>query len=194
MVLPHCVRSLRLPLGLFTGLLPGTLSIFLIWTVRSLTLTGRSPMASSTLRSVLCLSGCQFLCPVFVMLRWNHLSTCFSTVLLLRVFGLGCSLWCFVFLLCPVILCQHALFGFSSDELRVTPRIFVYLLKVCKLLIWQSRNDFRFRTSRPGATSIIAQVKARVRLHLPLFFKRFMSWSTRGVVASVAAGQVSLNI
>ena len=40
--------------------------------------------------------------------------------------------------MCPVILCRHALFGFSSDELRVTPRIFVYLLNVCKLLIWQS--------------------------------------------------------
>lgn len=48
-------RSLRLLLGLFTGQLPGALSTFVIWTVRSLTLTGRSPMAFSTPRSVLCL-------------------------------------------------------------------------------------------------------------------------------------------
>lgn len=106
--------------------------------------------------------------------------------------------------MCRVILCKHALFGFTSDELRVTPRIFVYLLNICKLLIWQSRNDFRFRDIRPGATSIIAQVKLRVRFNLPLFFKRFKSprrkryfhcqWGARGVVASVAAGQLSVNI
>lgn len=106
--------------------------------------------------------------------------------------------------MCPVVLYRHALFGFSSDELRVTPRIFVYLLYVCKFLIWQSRNDFCFRDVRPGATSIIVQVKTCVRLHLPLFFKRFKSsrwkryfhcqWGARGVVASVAAGQLTLNL
>lgn len=39
--------------------------------------------------------------------------------------------------MCPVILCRHVLFGFSPDELRVTPRIFVYLLNVCKFVIWR---------------------------------------------------------
>ena len=75
----------------------------------------------------------------------------------------------------PVLLCRHALFGFNPDELRVTPRIFVYLLNVCKFCIWQSRNDFRFRDIRPGAVSVIAKVKARVEFNLPLFFKRFKS-------------------
>ena len=106
--------------------------------------------------------------------------------------------------MCPVILCRHVLFGFNSDELRTVPRIFVYLLLVCKFLIWQSRNDFRFRDVRPGATSIIIRVKARVRFNLPLFFKRFKSprrkryfnrqWGARGVVATVSAGQLTLNL
>ena len=106
--------------------------------------------------------------------------------------------------MCPVILCRLALFGFNSDELRATPSIFVYLLNICKLLIWQSWNDFRFRDIRPGATSIIAQVKTWVRFNLPLFFKRFKpprrkryfhrQWGTRGAVASVGAGQLSVNI
>ena len=106
--------------------------------------------------------------------------------------------------MCPVILCRHVLFGFNSDELRAVPRIFVYLLFVCKFLIWQSRNDFRFRDVRPGATSIIVQVKARVRFNLPLFFKRFKSprrkryfnrqWGARGVVATVTAGQLTLSL
>ena len=43
--------------------------------------------------------------------------------------------------MCPVILCRHVLFGFNSDELRVTPRIFVYLLKLVKFLICHSWND-----------------------------------------------------
>lgn len=30
--------------------------------------------------------------------------------------------------MCPVILCRHVLFRFNSDELRATPRTFVYLL------------------------------------------------------------------
>ena len=104
--------------------------------------------------------------------------------------------------MCPVILCCHALFGFSSDELRLTPCIFVYILTVCKFFIWRSCNDSRFCDVSPGAVSIIAQVHTRVRFHLPLFFKRFESshqkcyfhrqWGTHGVVASVAAGQLTL--
>ena len=58
--------------------------------------------------------------------------------------------------MCPVILCRHVLFGFNSDELRATPRVFVYLLNGCKLVIWQSRNDQRFRDIPPGAASVIA--------------------------------------
>ena len=106
--------------------------------------------------------------------------------------------------MCPTILCQHVLFGFGPDELRAVPRIFVYLLNVCKFVIWQSRNDFRFRDVSPGATSAVIKVKARVKFNLPLFFKRFKSprrqryfhrqWGARGVVASVAAGQLTVNL
>ena len=77
--------------------------------------------------------------------------------------------------MCPVILC-HVLFGFSPDELRDTPRIFAYLLNVCKFVIWQSRNaDYRFRDLSPGATSAVIKVRARGKFNLPLFFKRFRS-------------------
>ena len=104
--------------------------------------------------------------------------------------------------MCPVILCRHVLFGFSPDELRDTPRVFAYMLNVCKFVIWQSRNDYRFRDLSPGATSAVFKVRARVKFNLPLFFKRFRSprrqryfhrqWGANGVVASVAAGQLTL--
>ena len=96
-------------------------------------------------------------------------------------------------LMCPVILCHHVLFGFSCDELRATPRIFVYILNLCKFTIWQSRNDYRFRGIPPDAVSAIIKVKVRLKFNLPLFFKRFRSagcqryfhgqWGARGVVA-----------
>ena len=104
--------------------------------------------------------------------------------------------------MCPVILCRHVLFGFSPDELRVTPRIFTYLLNVCKFVMCQSRNDYHFPDIPPGATSAVIKVKARVNFHLPLFFKRFTSacrqryfhcqWGARGVVTAVAAGQLTV--
>ena len=104
----------------------------------------------------------------------------------------------------PVILCRHVLFGFNSDELRVMPRIFVYLLNLSKFLIWHSRNDFRFRGIHPGAAEVIMKAKVRVRFNIPLFFKRFMSsrrrryfhrqWGARGVVASVVDGCCLVNI
>jgi len=106
--------------------------------------------------------------------------------------------------MCPAILCRHVLFGFNPDELRATPNIFVYILNVCKFVIWQSRNDFRFRDVPPGAASVVIKVKARVKFNLPLFFKRFKSgrrqryfhrqWGARGVVASVAAGQLAISL
>ena len=104
--------------------------------------------------------------------------------------------------MCPVILCRHVLFGFSPDKFRITPRVFAYLLNVCKFVIWQSRNDYRFRDIPPGATSAVIKVKASVKFNLPLFFKRFRSarrqqyfhrqWGANGVVASVAAGQLTM--
>ena len=77
--------------------------------------------------------------------------------------------------LAPSLACRHALFGFSSAELLVVPRIFVYILGVCKFYIWHARNDFRFHYVRPGAASVIENVKTRVRFHLPLHFNRFLS-------------------
>ena len=69
----------------------------------------------------------------------------------------------------PVFLVHHSLFGLDLAEFRATPRIFVYILNVCKLFIWRSRNDFRFCGIQPGAVSIIESVKARVKFNLPLF-------------------------
>ena len=106
--------------------------------------------------------------------------------------------------LAPSLVCRHALFGFNSDELRVVPRIFVYILNVCKFFIWHARNDFRFRDIRPGAASVIENVKTRVRFHLPLHFKRFVSsrkrryfhrqWGARGTVASVTGDRLVLHL
>lgn len=99
----------------------------------------------------------------------------------------------------PVLLVRHSLFCLDPVELRATPRIFVYILNVCKFFIWRSRNDLRFRGVQPGAVSVIESVKARVKFNLPLFFKRFKSsrrrryfrrqWGARGVVAAVVDGK-----
>ena len=74
----------------------------------------------------------------------------------------------------------------------VTPRIFVYLLNVCKFFVWQSQTDFRSRNVRPGAADIIIMkvMMTRLRFHLPIFFKHFKSlrrhryfhhqWGARG--------------
>ena len=122
-------------------------------------------------------------------------------------FGSECFVLASIFAVCffpYVILCRRVLFGFNSDELRVTPRIFVYLLNLSKFLIWHSRNDFRFRGIYPGAAEVITKAKVRVRFNIPLFFKRFRSsrrrryfhrqWGARGVVASVVDGRCLVNI
>ena len=75
--------------------------------------------------------------------------------------------------LAPSISLRHLLFGFSSDELTVVPRVFVYLLFVLKCCNWSQQNDFRFHSVAPSAIGLLARMKARVRFHLPLFFKRF---------------------
>ena len=43
----------------------------------------------------------------------------------------------------PVLLVRHVLFGFNLEELGILPRVFVYILNVCKFYIWLARNDFR---------------------------------------------------
>ena len=104
--------------------------------------------------------------------------------------------------LSPSLVCRHVLFGFSPDEVRSIPRIFVYMLNVCKFSIWKVRNDFRFRDVPPGAFEVIEMVKSRVRFFLPLLFNRLKSsrprrlfhrqWGASGVVGSVVDGRFFL--
>ena len=106
--------------------------------------------------------------------------------------------------LAPALLCRHVLFGFNRDELRCVPRVFVYLLNVCKYFLWLARNDFRFRDIPPSALVVLENVKVRVRFNLPLFFKRFRSsrrrryfvrqWGARGLVASVVDGALVVHL
>ena len=81
--------------------------------------------------------------------------------------------------LAPSINVRHVLFGFSTDELLCVPKVFCYLLNVCKYLVWWQRNDFRFRGDRPGAIRLIASMKARLSFYLPLLFKRCHSITRR---------------
>ena len=104
----------------------------------------------------------------------------------------------------PSLSLRHVLFGFSADELVSVPRIFAYLLNVCKFFIWLARNDFRFRDTRPGAIVVIGQVKARVAFYLPLYFKRFRSarrkryflrqWCANGTLGSVGEAGLSISL
>ena len=106
--------------------------------------------------------------------------------------------------LLPSLSLRHVLFGFSPDELVSVPRIFVYLLNVCKFFSWLARNDFRFRDTRPGAIMVIGQVKARVAFYLPLYFKRFRSarrkryflrqWCANGTLGSVGEAGLSISL
>ena len=106
--------------------------------------------------------------------------------------------------LAPSIEVRHMLFGFSSDELRCVPKVFAYLLNVCKFLIWSQRNDFHFRTVAPSALRLLASLKARASFYLPLFFKRFVSdrrrrffnrqWGANGVVGVVSGDRFLLRL
>ena len=97
-------------------------------------------------------------------------------------------------------MCRHVLFGFNSDELRVVPRGFVYMLNVCKYFLWSPRSDYRFRDIASCSCTVCAQLCARVRFHLPLLFKRFPSsrrrryfvrqWGAGGSVASIVDGKL----
>lgn len=115
--------------------------------------------------------GVLFTMDRLVSFGYNHLPSCFCGFRLELVEHLffNCALaksgidWIQSLLywsapLAPSILLCHVLFGFSPDELLVVPRVFVYLLHVLKFLIWNQRNDFRFRSIRPGAVSLLASV------------------------------------
>ena len=49
----------------------------------------------------------------------------------------------------PFIVCRHVLFGFAPRELRSLPKVFTYVLNVCKFFIWHAFNDFCFQGSFP---------------------------------------------
>ena len=51
--------------------------------------------------------------------------------------------------LAPSTSLRHALFCFSSGEMRCVPRVFCYLLNVCKYLVWLQRNNHCFRSEPP---------------------------------------------
>ena len=57
----------------------------------------------------------------------------------------------------------------------VLPKVFLYVLNVCKFFIWYARNDFRFQGVCPGAPQLITKVHSRVGFHLSLLFKRYKS-------------------
>ena len=64
--------------------------------------------------------------------------------------------------LAPSLTICHVLFGFSSHDLLRVPKVFAYLLNVCKFLVWGQRNDFRFRSKPPSMASLIARMKQRL--------------------------------
>ena len=95
----------------------------------------------------------------------------------------------------PSLVCRHVLFGFAPRELRSLPKVFIYVLNVCKFFIWHSRNDLRFQGVRPGAPHLIAKLRSRVGFHLSLLFKRYKSlrrrrifhrrWGAAGTIGSI---------
>ena len=105
--------------------------------------------------------------------------------------------------LAPPITVKHMLFGFSSDELLCVPRVFSYLLNLCKFLVWCQRNDHRFRSVPPSALKLLACLKSRVSFYLPLFSKRFVSqrrrryfhrqWGANGIIGRVTGSSFRLN-
>ena len=104
----------------------------------------------------------------------------------------------------PELLCRHVLFGFTPDELRAVPPVFVYLLHLHKYFIWRARNDFRFRDVRPSAIELINSIKIRLKFNLSILSKRFVSsrakrrfvrqWGASGRFAKYSNGSIILVI
>ena len=150
----------------------------------------------STLLSVCPLSVVMFLCIAFVLLPANLFGIrVFDCPLAVSVLSWLQSLLFYSSPLSPTVLVRHVLFGFSSDELRVVPRVFVYLVNVCNFCNWWARNDYRFCSVPSSLLIVMDRAKAPLRPHFPLFFRRFSSgcrrrffvrqWGARGVVQSL---------
>ena len=126
----------------------------------------------------------------------------FSCPLASSVFSWVQSLMFHVSPVLPSILPRHVLFGFSDDELRAIPRFFVYLINVCKFIIWVSRNDFRFCSVQPAFIDVVESVKSRLRFFLPLYFRHFHSarhrqlfvrqWGAHGVYVSLVGDKLTV--
>ena len=106
--------------------------------------------------------------------------------------------------LAPTLEPRHLLFGFSDDELRVVPRVFVYLLNVLKFNIWMTRNNYRYRQVAPGAVGLIAATRARLSSFLPILARRFISsrrrryftsqWGASGIIGRYHDGNFQVII
>ena len=104
----------------------------------------------------------------------------------------------------PRHMIRHVLFGFTPDELRAVPPVFVYLLHLHKYFIWRARNDFRFRDVRPSAIELINSIKIRLKFNLSILSKRFVSsrakrrfvrqWGASGRFAKYSNGSIILVI
>ena len=171
-----------------------------LWTVRPLTRAGKFVMESCIQLLSCLLLDTTIQLHVFVVCLWRLVSISSSLVHWPRVLWIGSSLCCLMLVLRPALLARHILFGFNPDELRAVPRLFVYLLQVCKYHIWLQRNDFRFRSERPTAVSLIPSIKSRVKFYLPLFAKRFRSqrrrrffvrqWGTNSLICSLISSEI----
>ena len=75
---------------------------------------------------------------------------------------------------------------------------------MCANFLWLARNDYRFRNVRPSAADVLANVRARIRFHLPIFFKRFLSprrrrffirqWGACNIVASIVNDHLLVHV
>ena len=178
--------SLHLFMAIFSGPPRGDLVPLLILTERSLISIGRLLTGSFILPSALSLLVFLFLCPDFVVRLLSLLSTFSFLVSLLKVCYPGLSPSCLIFLTCVrsyyVIMLSLVLARMSCVSLRGF--LFIFLT----FASWSSgvpAINFRFRDVRPSATSVPSPRRQR-------YFHR--QWGSRGVIASVSAGQLSLNI
>ena len=136
---------------------------------------GRLPTVPFTLLSVSSPLAIMFLFSVSVILLLRHFNTFSLHAPWPSVLSRLLSLMVISPPLCPSLSCHHVLFSFHLDELHCVPRIFVYILNVCKLYIWHTHNDFQFHDVPLSAIDFIASVRALVHFNLPLFCRRFHS-------------------
>ena len=98
-------------------------------------------------------------------------------------------------LVAPSLVLRYVHFGFNVDEFTNIPRVFIYIFNVCKLFSLLAWKNFHFHNIHPSTIDALANVRACVRFHLPIFFKRFHSarcchffisqWGACNVVASL---------